>query len=265
VISAWGNDFTLHAPINLLMRHYTSWTMQVADALHTDCQRDIRLGKQWGFDPSRPTLVTPGNGGIRMDIFHRPLEPVQQPIVINPRGLRIYIRNDVFFQAIPRVLAKCPEAKFRCVAMEGEPQAIQWVQRLDIGHSVELLPSVPHAEMADILRGAQIVVSPSIHDGTPNTLLEGMACGCLPVAGDLESIREWITPGKNGLLVDATNPESLADAILEGLENKNLRLQAADLNQKLILERAEYKRNMQKASEFYEQVLGRSKTTRQLV
>ena len=69
VVSVWGNDFTLHAPSNRLMRHYTAWTMQVADALHADCQRDIRLGKQWGFDPSRPTLVTPGNGGIRMDVF----------------------------------------------------------------------------------------------------------------------------------------------------------------------------------------------------
>ena len=104
----------------------------------------------------------------------------------------------------------------------------------------------------DVFRRAQIVVSPSVHDGTPNTLLEGMACGCLPVAGDLESIREWIRPGKNGLLVDATDAQSLADAILEGLENKNLRQQAAGLNQKLILERAEYTHCMSAAERFYE-------------
>ena len=44
-----------------------------------------------------------------------------------------------------------------------------------------------------------------MHDGTPNTLLEGMACGCLPVAGDLDSIREWLKPGQRcGLQRGAT-------------------------------------------------------------
>ena len=68
--------------------------------------------------------------------------------------------------------------------------------------------------MADVFRRAQIVASPSIHDGTPNTLLEGIACGCFPVAGDLESIREWITPDENGLLFDSNDPQSIAKAIV---------------------------------------------------
>src|SRR5258708_4050947 len=72
LVSVWGNDFVLHAPSSPLMDHYTRWTMNVADALHADCQRDIRLSKRWGFDPSRPTLVTPGNGGVRTHIFFRP-------------------------------------------------------------------------------------------------------------------------------------------------------------------------------------------------
>ena len=46
-------------------------------------------------------------------------------------------------------------------------------------------------------------------------------------------------------------PQSLADAILESLENKDLRQQAAGLNQKIILERAEYTRCMAAAERFY--------------
>jgi len=117
-----------------------------------------------------------------------------------------------------------------------------------------LLPQVPNVEMANVYRRAQILVSPSIHDGTPNTLLEGMACGCFPIAGDLESIREWITPNENGLLFDSTNPQSIADAIVVAIENKNLRKVAAGLNQEIIATRAEYKHNMQRAEEFYGKV-----------
>ena len=179
------------------MRHYTSWTMQVADALHADCQRDIRLGRHWGFSAKKPTLVTPGNGGVRMDVFHPPSRPVEDPIVINPRGARAYVRNDVFFQAIPLVVAEkagC-EVHLRRLwpTIRRRPAGCT---ALHLGDAVELLPSVPHADMADLFRRAQIMVSPSVHDGTPNSLLEAMACGCLPVAGDLESIREWITHGR---------------------------------------------------------------------
>jgi glycosyltransferase involved in cell wall biosynthesis len=99
-----------------------------------------------------------------------------------------------------------------------------------------------------------VLVSPTIHDGTPNTLLEGMACGCLPVAGDLESIREWITPGENGLLVEAGNPTALAAALLRGLNDPALRQRAAKQNAALIAERAEYTRSMARAVEFYEQL-----------
>lgn len=69
--------------------------------------------------------------------------------------------------------------------MQNEPQAMGWVKEFGIENAVELLPAFPHEKMGDVFRGAQIVVSPSIHDGTPNSLLEAMACGCFPVAGDL--------------------------------------------------------------------------------
>ena len=266
IVSIWGNDFTLHAPSTSMMSHYTSWTMQVADALHADCQRDVRLAREWGLSVDKPSLVAPGNGGIRSDVFYPAIKPVEEPVIINPRGFRPYVRNDSFFKAIPLVLAKHPNAKFICALMANDAQAMQWIQELNtpalasgasVGHAVELLAPVPHFEMAEVFRRAQIVVSPSVHDGTPNTLLEGIACGCFPVAGDLESIREWITPNENGLLFDSINPQSIADAIIVAIENKNLRNKAAGLNQEIISARAEYKMNMQRAQEFYGKVSGK--------
>ena len=255
IVSIWGNDFTLHGPSTPLMRYYTHWAMQVADALHSDCHRDVRLAREWGFSVEKPDFVAPGNGGIRTDVFYPPEKLVEEPVILNPRGVRAYVRNDSFFKAIPLVLKKHPNARFLCTSMAGQAQAIQWTKELGIEGAVELLESVPNMEMANVYRRAQILVSPSIHDGTPNTLLEGMACGCFPVAGDLESIREWITPNENGLLFDSTNPESIADAIIQGIESKNLREKAAGLNAEIISARAEYKNNMWRVEEFYKSVI----------
>jgi glycosyltransferase involved in cell wall biosynthesis len=255
VTSAWGNDFTLHASSTALMRHYTEWTLEVSDALHADCHRDIRLGRTWGFGTDKPTLVVPGGGGVRTEVFFPGDAPAAGATVINARGARVYVRNDVFFEAIPRVLARRPDAQFVCVALEGDKDAARWVEKLGIQEAVTLLPRLSQVDLAGHLRRAQVMVSPSVHDGTPNSLLEGMACGCFPIAGDLESIREWITPGKNGILLDATDPSALAEAIVEALENANLRGRAAGLNQRLIMERAEYARCMAHVGDFYKRVL----------
>lgn len=261
IVSVWGNDFTLHAPANPWLGRLTRQTLARADALHTDCQRDQRLAREWGFSAEKPAIVLPGGGGIQLDVFYPPLSHQDKGkgkgdrgcggIIINPRGVRAYVRNDTFFQAIPLVLARLPETKFVCPTMAGEALAERWVSDLGIAGAVELLPRQTRPQMADLFRRAQVVVSPATHDGTPNTLLEAMACGCYPVAGDIESLREWITPGVNGALAVPGDPAAFADAILRALENPALREAAAGHNVKLIAEKAEYGAVMRQAEGFY--------------
>jgi len=252
LVSAWGNDFTLHAASNPWMGSATRRTLARANALHVDCQRDLRLAHHWGYHKENPAIVLPGNGGVQTDIFYPPEGERSAETVINPRGFRAYVRNDTFFQAIPMVLARRPGVKFICPAMADEPRARRWLDELGIAEAVELLPTLSRTQMADLFRRATLAVSPSTHDGTPNTLLEAMACGCFPIAGDLESLREWIIPGVNGLLVDPGDPRALADAILTALEQPELRRGAVSHNLNLIAERAEHSKVMVEAQYFYQ-------------
>jgi len=259
LVSIWGNDFTLHAPATQRMTHLSRFTMEYSDALHTDCHRDQRMAQTWGFNPAKPSVVLPGAGGIQLDVFfpqHTPsLSPGEGNTIINPRGLRAYVRNDSFFGAIPLVLERHPQTRFVCPSMAGQPEAQRWVDSLGIGQAVELLPVLSRTKMADLFNKSQIVVSPSTHDGTPNTILEAMACGCFPVVGDIESLREWITPGVNGLLVDPTDPVELAEAICEGLQNLELRKRSQKVNIQLIAERADYARVMPESEAFYRELV----------
>ena len=257
LISVWGNDFSLHARSSPWMALWTRRALIKTDALQADCRRDVRLAGEWGFQPGKPNLVIPGNGGIRTEIFHRPAEPIQQPVVINPRGFRGYVRNDSFFKSIPLVLKQIPEARFICSAMAGEPQAETWIEKLGIRQVVQLLPQQPHARMGDIFRKANVLVSASTHDGTPNSVLEGMACGCFPVAGRLESLEEWITHGRNGLLVDPADPGDLAQAVLTSLTDPELRQKAAEENASLLASRAEYSNCMQQAGDLYREMISK--------
>ncbi len=263
LVSVWGNDFTLHARSTPRMASLTRLVMRRATALHADCQRDIRLARRWGYAENKSVAVLPGGGGVQADIFYPDKEQSNKQIggrgegamVINPRGFRAYVRNDAFFRAVHLVLERMPETRFVCPAMAGEAQALNWLETFDIGHAVDLLPLQTRAEMAELFRRCQVAVSPSTHDGTPNTLLEAMACGCFPVAGDIESLREWINPRVNGLLVDPRSPSALSEAILRALRDPEMRLRAREENTRLIAERAEYKWVMGQAESFYQRVL----------
>jgi glycosyltransferase involved in cell wall biosynthesis len=254
IISVWGNDFTLHARSNPWMGRYTRLAMQRANGLHTDCFRDRNLAYNWEYSQANPVVVLPGNGGVQKDIFYPPAAPAadREHTLIQPRGFRAYVRNDTFFKAIHILLEKRPDLKILCPGMAGEPQAISWAGKLGLSEAVELLPKVDRSTMADLFRRSVIAISPTTHDGTPNTLLEAMACGCFPVAGDLESIREWIDSGSNGLLFDPGSPEALAEAVLVGLTQREMRVQAAAINDQLVMHRADYSKVMEAAYHFYQ-------------
>ena len=255
LVSIWGNDFTLHAPSTPWMRRYTRLALQRADVLLSDCQRDVRLARQWGFDPQKPAVVLPGGGGLQLDLFYPPEEEHAEPLVITPRGLRAYVRNDTVFAAAARVRQVHPAVRFICPNMAGEPRAQAWVEQHGLQGWVDLLPRLTRPEMAQAFRRAQVALSISEHDGTPNTLLEAMACGCFPIAGDIESLREWIEPGVNGMLVDPGDPDELANKILLALQDDSLRQQARRRNLELVHQRAEYSAVMAQAQVIYRRLV----------
>ena len=266
LISIWGNDFTLHARSNPAMAWYTRKTLRRAQGLHADCRRDVRLAIGRGYPSKGPRIVLPGGGGVRPEYFHRRTSdhipdsdipqmvqriPVDRPTVINPRGFRVYIRNDTFFHAIPIILQAEPRAQFLCPGMQGKAQAEATLDALEIRDAVWLLPSVSPAVMGLLFRQSQVMVSPSEHDGTPNTLLEAMACGSFPVVGDLESLREWIEDGVNGSLIDSGDADHLAQAVVHAMRTPALRERAARENERLIAQRGTYHVVMGQAEAFY--------------
>lgn len=274
LISTWGNDFTLHAGAAPGMAWLTRTAMKRIDALHADCTRDARLAVRWGMDANLPSIVLPGSGGVRIGLFHpgdpfelldrsefetflRSLDP-EIPIIVNPRGFRAYVRNDTFFRALAELKASGTAFVAVCPAMLNEPLAERWLEVLDLHDRVHLIPKLGQVELAALFRASTLVVSPSEHDGTPNSLLEAIASGAFPVAGDLESIREWIKDGRNGYLVDPADPHDLARTMQRAIEREELRQKAAELNWALVERRANYSEVMPRAESFYERLVQRT-------
>ena len=241
------------------MKHSTHRCLQRADGLSSDTRRDVQLAHSFGLDRSAPTLVVPGSGGLDLAAIHAASSdfydddlPDKGLRIVNPRGLRPgSVHQDVFFAAIPKVLAHKPECVFICPNLLGHHEVEIWQKLYGGENNTFLLPKLTQHQLWSLFKSSDVFVSPSSHDGTPNTLLEAMACGCFPVAGDIESVREWIHHGVNGLLVDPHDPDALAQAILTALDQSELRRRAADQNLAVIQERAARESTRPKIENFY--------------
>ena len=259
LVSTWGNDLTLHARTSPLMGSHTRRTLRRADGLLADANRDMRLAKDWGLKAGTPKRIVPGNGGLDLKRIKEitkgkdlPFDlPADRPLVINPRGFRPgSVHQDTFFRSIPLVLKKVPQAFFICTAMQGQSEAEKWVEKLGIQDHVLLLPYLPQEQLWQVYAQSKVYVSLSSHDGTPNTFLEALACGCFPVVGDIESLREWLTGGVNGLLVDPHEHAAAAGAITQALSDESLLTSARQKNVEMIKQRADVDLVSQQVKEF---------------
>jgi glycosyltransferase involved in cell wall biosynthesis len=68
-----------------------------------------------------------------------------------------------------------------------------------------------------------VFVHPSLRDGTPNALLEAMACEKAVVATPVGGILDVVTDSETGLIVPVNDAEALSGAILKLLDDQALR------------------------------------------
>jgi len=80
------------------------------------------------------------------------------------------------------------------------------------------LPGERH-DVANIMRGLDCFVLPSLAEGVSNTILEAMASGLPVIATDVGGNAELVSHGLTGELVPAANPEALAQSLLRLVRN----------------------------------------------
>lgn len=68
-----------------------------------------------------------------------------------------------------------------------------------------------------------VFVHPSLRDGMPNALLEAMACEIPVIVTPVGGVLDVLEDGKNGLLVNVKDENSLAERILGLLDNNEKR------------------------------------------
>ena len=92
------------------------------------------------------------------------------------------------------------------------------------------------SDIADVMRGLDLFVLPSLAEGTPVTVLEAMACGLPVVATQVGGLPEVVEESVTGLLVPPANAPALA-AALHSFQSRPQQASAAGAAGRLRVER----------------------------
>jgi glycosyltransferase involved in cell wall biosynthesis len=125
----------------------------------------------------------------------------------------------------------------------------------DLGSRVNLTGYIPDESLVPYYQQAEFFAMPSLFEPFGMTVQEAMACGRAVIASRLGGIREVISSGENGLVVDPSNTEEFADAMLGLLEDGHLRDSIGERGRQTIREGYSWEAIARRHLDFYRKYL----------
>ncbi len=175
-----------------------------------------------GLSPERLRLI---RGGLDHD-YHEPIDRDGQlppPVILYLGRLKKYKRIDLVIKALPRVLAKVPDAQYWIVGDGDHRAALESeTKSLGLGDHVKFLGFRTGREKMEILRQTRVLAYTSPKEGWGLSVIEGGALGIPSVASDSPGLRESVRHEETGFLVPHADVPVLAERLIELLSNEEL-------------------------------------------
>ena len=87
------------------------------------------------------------------------------------------------------------------------------IAQLNLTDAIQILG--PRNDVVDLYRASDVLLLNSISEGTPNVVLEAMACGCPVIATDVSDVSQYVLPGRTGWLIPPDDPQALRGVLGE--------------------------------------------------
>lgn len=173
------------------------------------------------------------------------------------------------YQAFAAIRERIPTVRFMVVGTgrSGEDQLLQKrAAELGFAEALILCGWVEPPELPNLLQAADVAIYPL--DDTlvnrckcPAKLTEILLAGVPVVADHVGQVTEYITDGISGILCDPADPEAMAEAATELLNNRELRRELGAAGRTYLLDHFSWFKYAQKLDEFYRKQVHHDRTT----
>ncbi|WP_281774507.1 glycosyltransferase family 4 protein [Methanobacterium formicicum] len=128
-----------------------------------------------------------------------------------------------FVESIPLIVTKKNKIKF-LIGGEGplKEKIDEYICKKKLEDRVELVGWLEREEIPSFLNKLKLIVIPSYTEGLPNVLIESMACGTPVLTTPVGAIKDIITDGYNGFIIQNNSPLYIAENIISILKNPKI-------------------------------------------
>ncbi|HLF42544.1 MAG TPA: glycosyltransferase [Acidimicrobiia bacterium] len=195
---------------------------------------------RYGADPSRISIVTPG---VDHDLFVPGVREAARirlgwpdvTTVLYVGRIQPVKGPDLAIEAFAEITNHFVDARLVLVgAPSGDDGAREMerlqgmVKRYDLGHLVTFAEPVPHRQLADVYRAADLILVPSRSESFGLVAAEAQASGVPVVAASVGGLRTVVGEGSGGVLVGGWDPNLWAETALQVLIDPVLRSKLED-------------------------------------
>jgi len=267
VVSAWGSDVLVEPKKSKIYKWQAKYALKAADLIHCDAEHIKKPLMELGAEPQKINLIYFGVDTQKFRpkekeiSIEKELNLCGSPIVISLRSLKPLYDVSSLITSIPMVLKKVPQAKF-VIAGKGsqEEELKKLAESLGVSNSVRFVGEISNEALPRYLTSSDVYVSTSLSDaGLSSCTAEAMACRLPVIITDFGDNRKWVEDGINGFIVPLKDPKTLAEKIIYLLKNEEVRLKFGRINRKIIEERNNYYKEMEKMENIYRELVERYK------
>ena len=194
-----------------------------------------------GADPSNLIMIP---NGVDVSVFH-PIPDAREILCFpNNRVYIIYVGRlshekglIYLFEAFYQVTKLIPDVELLILGDGPQMGALKsYVDKLEVRDQIKFNGWVCNSELPYFYSAADVVVLPSLSEGQPRTVLEAMACGSSFIGTMISGIEDTVVDGETGFLVSTRNPDQLAKAIIELINDRELSQEMGEKARQRILE-----------------------------
>lgn len=204
----------------LLQKWIYPWAddiIAVSDGVGDDLAAYVGIAKERILTIYNPIITPKLKALADVKLEHPLFVPSQSPVILSVGRLHVLKDYGTLIHAFSRVSAKRPAHLLILGEGDQRAQLESLVAELKLNDKVSMPGFVDNP--FQYMKNASVFVLSSISEGLPAALIQALACGCPVVSTDCpHGPREVLDNGKHGKLVPIRDSESLADAILQSLD-----------------------------------------------
>jgi mannosylfructose-phosphate synthase len=205
-----------------------------AQSMTTELQKE-KLAQLYNFESDNVVVIPPG---VNVHVFHPPQSGDMKPGGENPNRYVFCLSridankgHDLLLHAFNLVRLQIPDIHLVIGGGSSNPQQRELdvlasmrdiIRKNDMEDRTHIMGYIADDLLVTLYQHAELFVLPSIFEPFGMTALEAMACGTPVVASKFGGIRNVITTGRNGVLIDPANASEFADGMISVLTDQAL-------------------------------------------